>query len=296
VVAVKQHFALGLAVLTLPLLAALALGAAMDTPSSSGIVPVHGIHAEAEVDCESCHDTATLELTGLLPTMQTCADCHDIEDESACGTCHQDGPPAKGVVFDWPRHGSLAHFPHETHVEGQKQACSDCHGPDGQGGMTLPQHDTCRQCHATAAGFTDCRMCHADDADLRPRSHDSQYMATHALDATYDEQSCQSCHTQADCQQCHRGDNVRPRVHPLNYVSSHALEARSNERLCVSCHEDASFCSSCHQAEKILPDDHSRADWISSRHGMEASFNIETCIACHDQGENDPICARCHGR
>ncbi len=289
---------IGLAALALPIFVALSLGGVAGDPAASGIAPVHAIHAENEVECESCHESASTakDLQGLLPTMETCAACHEVEDESKCGSCHINGAPSASAGFSWPKRTILSNFPHSAHGEKQQQSCADCHGPDGEGGMTFPQHDTCRQCHATEAGFGDCRMCHAEGQDLRPRSHDPQYLATHALDATYDQQKCQSCHTQTDCQDCHNGDNVRPRVHPLNYALSHSLEARSNERLCQTCHEDATFCSSCHAAEEILPDDHSRADWIPSRHGVEASFNIETCIACHDQGNADPTCARCHGR
>jgi len=295
---VRQLFAIGLMALTPLLGAAYALSGSSGEAVSSGIRPVHAIHRENEVECEACHpevETAT-KLEGLLPTMETCADCHEVEDEEECSTCHLQPPPSAAEGFTWPQRTILAQFPHQTHVEGQELACTDCHAPDGAGGMTFPQHSTCRQCHATQSGFEDCRMCHQQGQDLRPRSHDPQFRATHALAATFDQRQCESCHTQADCQQCHRGDNVRPRVHELNFVSSHSLEARSNERLCSTCHEDAGFCADCHRAEKILPQSHSAADWIPSRHGVEASFNIETCIACHDQGDNDPVCAQCHGR
>ena len=36
-----------------------------------------------EIECETCHEPANKSVTGkdnLLPTMETCADCHDIED------------------------------------------------------------------------------------------------------------------------------------------------------------------------------------------------------------------------
>lgn len=296
----KQLFAIGLCVLILPVFAALALGDSPATPTT-GIRQVHDIHAENGIECETCHENVpdATGLTGLLPSMDTCANCHDVEDEDNCKMCHLGEEPT-GYPEEAASMSSgmteLAHFPHQSHIQKQELNCSDCHAPDGKGGQTFPQHPQCRSCHATAAGFTDCSMCHGANQAPVPQSHGPQWMSEHALDATFDQNECESCHTQTDCQDCHNGDNVRPRVHDLNFSFSHALEARSNQMLCQTCHEDPVFCSSCHAAEQVLPENHSRADWVTSRHGVEASFNLESCIACHDAGEQDPTCARCHGR
>jgi hypothetical protein len=123
----------------------------------------------------------------------------------------------------------------------------------------------------------------------------------HATSARLDQATCETCHTQKDCQDCHSGDNVRPRTHRLNFEFDHALDARSNELECQSCHEDQTFCSSCHASEQVLPQNHSSSDWVldaglgGGRHAVEGRFDLESCIACHDDGAGSPVCADCHG-
>jgi len=144
----------------------------------------------------------------------------------------------------------------------------------------------------------DCSLCHSPSESLNPISHTPDWFDTHADAARFDQISCQNCHTQTDCLDCHAGDNVRPRSHDLNFEFDHALEARDNELDCQTCHLEPQFCSSCHAAEQILPRSHSRGDWIlggsGGTHAEDARFNMESCIACHDAGNQDPICATCH--
>jgi len=294
---VRTLFAIGLAFLALPVLVGVGLGSGGEAAPASDIHPVHEIHLEMDLECSSCHEgvSEATDLSGLRPGMDTCANCHDVEDAETCGMCHVNAEEPGGYAET----AAVVRFPHATHLEADGD-CSRCHELE-EAAMGLPGHDTCRTCHATVSGFQDCQVCHLESVEhLRPRSHEPQYMAYHALEAVWDERSCESCHTQSDCQDCHNGDNVRPRVHELNFVSTHALEARSNETLCASCHVEAEFCSACHRAEQVLPSSHSRGDWLSGgdggRHAVEATFNIETCISCHDGGHGDPVCAQCHGR
>ncbi len=68
---------------------------------------------------------------------------------------------------------------------------------------------------------------------------------------------------------------------------------------CATCHEEPSFCVSCHVTEGVLPENHSRADWVSSdggRHAEEARFDMDGCVACHGETGGSPVCADCHGR
>ncbi len=296
----KQLFAIGVAVLTLPILAAMALGGA-DAQNESNLHPVHEIHIDAEIECETCHEGAwsAENLLGILPDHVTCENCHEVDDTDECGLCHVGGDAPSGRARKTLGYGDrvprVPNFIHAKHVGEEDEPCAACHQLQDSGYMSQPAHAECRSCHATASGFQDCTMCHGPGDPPRPDSHTSQYRAMHALDASWDQEQCQSCHTQTDCQDCHNGDNVWPRVHELNYAYSHALDARSFEFLCTTCHADPEYCVSCHVAERVYPQNHSRADWIPGQHGIEASYNIETCIACHDQGQNDPICANCHG-
>jgi hypothetical protein len=285
------------------LVAGLALsfvGACVETAlgeDARSIVAVHAIHAENEVDCETCHPDAWTSTSGrdvLRPSMDLCSDCHDVEDDTNCGTCHVSAEEPAGYA---QRPVRVARFPHAVHVEGGVD-CAACHALDEASEPTIPAMVTCRSCHATASALNDCRVCHGPEEELVPVSHVPDWQSLHAIEAAWDQASCASCHTQTDCQECHAGDNVRPRTHRLNFAFDHSLEARGHELDCATCHAEPEFCVACHAAEQVLPSDHSRADWVlatGGRHAEEARFGLDNCVSCHDAGESSPTCARCHG-
>lgn len=284
------------------ILAAVLIGALLGAPAwgekADRIRAAHAVHAQGGVPCETCHAaaTSTAGTDNLLPAMETCAECHDVADEAKCSQCHTN-PPAAAAA---PRVTTLAQrFSHARHL-GPSTDCSVCHGSTATSEPRLPEKSICRRCHETAPGLADCDVCHAANEPRRPATHTAQWMSLHATEARVDEARCLVCHTQTDCQECHAGDNVRPRVHPLNFAYDHALEARGNELNCSACHEDAQYCAACHAARHVMPQNHSRADWVVSqgggRHAEEGEFDIESCVLCHDQGTAAPICAECHGR
>jgi hypothetical protein len=269
-----------------------------ETAEVDSIRPVHAIHAEAELECGDCHadaETSTSGIDLLLPTMDTCADCHDIEDDTECGVCHTH--PDDPLSFA-DRLGLVQKFSHAAHVNND-MTCTECHGGHDGKEPFMAAKATCRECHTTASDFMDCGQCHVASEPRVPLDHRADWISTHGMEAGWHEVSCMNCHTQVDCQDCHSGDNVRPRAHDLNFAFDHALVARSNELDCASCHVDSQFCSDCHSSLQILPRDHSRGDWVSGgdggRHAMEGRLGLESCVACHDEGATAPICANCHG-
>ena len=280
----------------------LAVGTGIPAAAAGGggdrvLVPVHKRHDLEGLACTDCHTAADSSRSGrdlLLPAKATCAECHDVKDESQCVKCHTPGASPRG----YPTRPAVAqNFPHALHVKSGMQ-CAACHAEAGRDEPVLPEMASCRSCHATASQQSDCQVCHAPGETLVPASHGPQFRAQHALQAAWEQQSCAVCHTQTDCQECHNGDNVRPRTHPLNYFFDHAVDARSKELTCASCHESG-FCADCHRAQRILPEDHSRGDWLlptGGRHAEAGRFDLESCASCHDTGSRAPICADCHGR
>lgn len=262
------------------------------------IVFPHDLHFENEVACVDCHDGATASTVAadrLLPDMDVCGDCHDIDDDETCDMCHTNVDEAG----DYPTamYGA-ALFGHAGHLD-RGMTCDRCHGDPAAARPAMPAKPDCRSCHETADDYADCRLCHAEKKDLIPTSHGATWINGHGLSARDDQALCSQCHTESTCQECHAGDNVRPRSHQLNYAFEHALDARGNEMQCAVCHQDPTYCSSCHAAEQVLPTDHSQSGWVSSsgggRHATEGIFNLESCISCHDGGTAEPSCARCHG-
>jgi hypothetical protein len=291
------------AIVLLASILSMVVAATLLAPRATGerpdrILAAHPVHAKNGVTCDKCHAaaTSTAGTDNLLPAMDVCAECHDIADETNCKQCHEN-PQAPAAA---PRVTAIVEkFPHAKHL-GAGADCAACHGKTDAREPALPEKALCRRCHETASGFADCSVCHAGDEPRRPASHTEQWRAQHAIEARVDEGRCLVCHTQTDCQECHAGDNVRPRVHALNFAYDHALAARGNEITCAACHEDAQFCQACHREKFVMPENHSRADWLVSttggRHAEEAQFDLESCAACHDEGKASPICAGCHGR
>lgn len=267
----------------------------------SGIAFDHALHVtDMEMECDTCHAVAWTSKRGtdvLRPEKAICADCHDVEDFDACGTCHVDGDDPAGYAEIEVK---VDLFSHAAHVEAGYE-CAACHGADPAALRPMPTKAECRSCHVTASDLQDCGVCHSAGAEYVPSNHGPGWEWWHGVEAGHDSQACSNCHAQVDCQDCHSGDNVRPRSHALNFAFNHAVQARANETECATCHSDASFCSSCHVAEQVLPRNHSRADWVmpsgdGGAHSIEATFDIEGCVACHDAGPDSPICANCHGR
>lgn len=262
------------------------------------IIFPHDLHFENEVECAVCHagaEASTQARDHLLPDMDVCADCHDIDAEDECSLCHTNVDLAGD--YERPVYGAdrFAHAPHIT----AELACAACHGAPEASRPALPGKPDCRVCHTTADNLNDCGLCHGPDFRLRPVDHGPSWQNSHGLQARLDQTACYQCHTESTCQECHAGDNVRPRSHRLNYAFDHALDARGNELLCATCHQEPTYCSSCHIAERVLPRDHFQSGWVSSsgggRHATEGLFDLESCIACHDDGSAEPSCARCHG-
>ena len=258
----------------------------------------HELHFQNDVECATCHGGAATSMTPadrLLPEMDVCAECHETEDDENCSMCHSNVDEAGD--YSVSAFGA-ARFAHAPHLD-RDLACRECHGDPAGARPMLPGKSDCRGCHETADDFADCRLCHAEQKKLRPSSHSATWLSGHGLPAREDRARCAQCHTQTTCQECHAGDNVRPRSHRLNYSFEHALEARGNELQCATCHQDPEYCSSCHIAERVLPQNHSQVSWVSGsgggRHATEGVFNLESCISCHSVGTDEPSCARCHG-
>lgn len=262
--------------------------------TSVGIYFDHALHAEQDLECDACHEAAWTSRLGsdwLLPEKDTCADCHDVDDDESCGMCHVD--PEDPVGFA-ETESKVDLFSHAAHV-GAQMECGGCHGAD-LAMLAMPAKSECRSCHVTASDLADCSLCHTEGAEYVPASHGPMWEAWHGVEAGHDAQSCANCHAQVDCQDCHAGDNVRPRSHRLNFAFDHSVEARAGEAECATCHFEPSFCNDCHAGEGIIPSNHFEPGWTGNLHGVEALLEMESCISCHETGTGDADCAVCHGR
>lgn len=271
----------------------------------SGMKFDHRIHADQEIECTVCHQTAPESKTGadnLIPEMSVCADCHDVESEDHCKTCHLDldnNPIGKRIEIYSKK------FSHEKHLN-TGLACENCHGmTQTSGEVSLPGMKTCMDCHESKAVSNDCMVCHEAGENLKPGSHAGDFLRNHGMMARSGSVNkamvaeCSTCHSDETCQECHQGENLDRLTHPLNFAFTHSLQARGKEKQCMTCHTEPSFCVECHAENQVMPWTH-RAGWVNTipgdggRHKIEARIDMENCIACHE-GSGTITCQRCHG-
>ncbi len=293
------------------------------TKSRDTIVFSHYLHAEQGVGCTDCHGEITEDAERKIqavPRMTGCADCHDVESDDGCGTCHTDTDNPETYPAELSTH---LVFSHQIHQE-RTSDCADCHADAastaqlGDGQRLVPQHPECNTCHQPDMDAGRCQLCH-DRLDLYQRkpetvySHGEGFFEKHGLQAAAGgAEHCALCHDQSFCGDCHaRTMTVRPSlrypdrvdrsfVHQGDWISRHVIEARSGDTGCLKCH-GTSFCSSCHEQGGVggllgQRNPHP-ASWLmpntAESHSRAARRNIVECAACHDQGPASN-CLRCH--
>lgn len=266
----------------------------------------HKYHMEEiEAVCTDCHSSVEKSASAkdnLLPDMNTCYNCHD-EDDTECTVCHTN--PDEAV--EEPRIINLkSRFPHQTHLKNFD--CITCHidivNKENPGTYHIPENQICMDCHGDfdyAADKAECIICHAEqNFNFVPVSHSMNWNKNHGVVEMSDISTCSHCHQSSYCIECHQGDNLENQVHPLNFVNNHGIQARMKNDNCLTCHQEQFFCIDCHNAELVMPKNHSFANWSNNipgnggRHAREAKFDMDYCSACHNSAYSDNVCVVCH--
>lgn len=300
----------------------------------------HKMHIkDIGVDCATCHPgaaTSKFSSDNLASTHDQCSSCHQDQVTSDCGYCHKN--PEN--IFPRPAVERTVIFSHENHLGRTDVECTACHkGLDEvelSSAKNMPDMATCNTCHNNAKAPNTCENCHTDFITLLPADHKrSDFLRTHRDETRLGalQTTCQTCHTETFCQQCHQGAGlkafrptdlmVEPRtktstkdspkrtvlqnVHELNYRFTHGIDARSKQSDCSSCHSTENFCATCHQAGGNIsqgtfkPKSHSVPGFTTlgrgsggGMHAEEARRDIESCMSCHDVEGRDPTCMTCH--
>jgi hypothetical protein len=260
----------------------------------------HSLHGDL-AECKDCH-SSVLESTSLkdrlLPNHDNCVECHDVENESECNTCHIDDnyqaliQKESGMIFNHKIHNVL------------EMNCIDCHrGLEKvdyafESAEAFPQMEICSSCHnEVKIASNACESCHISTFGLMPQNHKSNdYLHSHKFQVWEANANCMMCHDNVTCQDCHvattsitemnlpddfytpymPGNSIDGskqqallKVHgDLNYRYSHGIDAKGKTTECQTCHQIETFCANCHQSEGgdfamggIVPTSHLLSDF-----------------------------------
>lgn len=207
-----------------------------------------------------------------LNDSQTCANCHS---QDSCGVCHETARPQQVASLpappqDDPRGVRLSHeplvhevgfaFSHQAAATSNEGACRTCHtgsfceschdGPDKPSfhfGNFLQMHGPeawgaeteCATCHNPDVF---CRGCHdalgrGSEGRLDVAYHSDRpfWLFGHGGAARQGLESCRTCHSQADCTQCHAAVGAW-RVNPHGPGFDAERLADANPSMCLLCH------------------------------------------------------------
>ena len=288
----------------------------------------HKTHADV-VECADCH-TAVSESTTLtdmlLPKMETCGTCHDVEDEKNCKMCHYEDV-LEPLIQKQPE----LKFNHKFHLSEQKLVCETCHKGINdvdyafQSPKVYPAMSDCYTCHNNETVATnECSTCHTSTVNLIPETHrTADFMKNHKFASMAANANCAMCHDDNFCETCHAAttmldskntakdfytpysphkftDNAKEqqltRVHDLNYAYTHGIDAKGKTSECRTCHNTETFCVECHASkggdfasEGFVPSSHTQPNFVII--GGYGSGGGEHAVLAKRDIES---CASCH--
>ena len=241
----------------------------------------HSLHSDL-AECSDCH-SAVLESTSLndrlLPDHDNCSDCHEVDDDEECSTCHINENYEALIQTE-----SSLIFNHKFHLNNEMN-CEDCHkGLDEvdysfESANLLPPMETCAGCHnESKIASNACESCHISTYNLLPDNHRNvDFTRAHKFMAWESDANCMMCHDNITCQECHVATNVITEINSAddfyqpympsntidgtkqqviskvhndpNYRFYHGIDAKGRTSECQTCHQVESFCANCHQSE-----------------------------------------------
>lgn len=235
-------------------------------------------------DCKVCHTKLPepFAVAGIAPPMTTCNACHEHDTQFAkgdCKACHKD--LARYPIQPVLAFSHQGNFVKNHRLEGRSgETCAQCH-----------EQTFCGECHAKTVGRPIEHLL-AERTD-RNFIHRADYESRHSIEARADSSTCQRCHGQSFCQDCHTRRGLTPvadvtiNPHPPGFESAvgtpefHGKAARRDAASCAACHDQgaASNCVECHKVGGIGGTPHP-ASWVG-RHGREEIARNAMCRYCH---------------
>jgi len=212
---------------------------------------------------------------------QLCYHCHT---KQSCDECHKGALPESHKAPDFlEKHGELAKA-----LDWKTRASNKTASLTASAFVRRSNQQVCSTCHTKQF----CDNCHMGK---KPKSHEQPNFvgrgtrdagrgkSGHALEALKKgTQSCQTCHSQQFCLNCHGTEMP----HPKNFVNIHVNEARKDMALCQHCHSWVEpKCKQCHSKRPPSHIPHFR-----EMHPQLITDGGMSCQVCH--GRN--ACSDCH--
>lgn len=272
--------------------------------------------------CKSCHDSNGIQsdyskyfYDGRLqpitrPELQSLT-FEKIVTLSQCRPCHTDLNASKpeGLIFD-----------HWVHF-GKGVKCSTCHQGlihSKQQEIKRPTMQFCFSCHGLkhssqgAVATQDCRKCHTSSFNLKPSSHNVNWVNVHKKEVKKSLFKCLTCHQKTFCQNCHSSSQFKQRAKPDQILPASKQRTRHEKahiqkgKNCSLCHDYSTFCRKCHDVELSVPpginqlvyDGDSPAGvhsltWLGEHRVVLKvdESKKKVCWTCH---KNKTFCQACH--
>ena len=148
----------------------LSLGCSSGAPVDQPINFSHKRHVEAEVECLTCHETASDLPAAGLPRLRVCSKCHkelqgkDPEENKILQYVQKKEEVPWVQVNNLPGH---VYFSHRAHVGFAEMDCEVCHAGMKQLDTSLRESNVkhltmsaCMDCHAAKHAANECVTCH----------------------------------------------------------------------------------------------------------------------------------------
>jgi hypothetical protein len=222
------------------------IGKTPDIPLFSHRAHIEDVGAE----CVQCHQTLFAELVRGYkigpPMKEICGQCHNGEtarEEVLAGFTNE----KKYVKPTMPL------FSHTKHIQ-YTERCYTCHR-DVYGELKkikkVPPMSLCVECHNNHQANSDCKVCHENVNELKPVSHTPRWLCRngHGVKARFAQDKCSECHTDRECDACHRGQSSFA-VHRPGYRYAHGMDARQRVANCTYCHDSERSCAQCHMRSR----------------------------------------------
>ncbi|MBD3320128.1 MAG: hypothetical protein GF350_03445 [Chitinivibrionales bacterium] len=236
--------------------------------SMPGVTMSHVAHEQAGVtECITCHhkhdnDDRIKEcaqchkgVEGMDIMHENCGVCHDEQKIATnCAYCHQE-EKRRRFIFGVPHSQAQLNtviFSHVSHYPREKE-CTRCHTTTDNTkqfykSANYPPMDECLTCHDNKKAPENCALCHGDSDTLLPQSHANRWLCRggHGMEATFDKARCLTCHSEMQCNRCHRGQ-AGFKIHPAGYRFTHGMDVKTGKNNCAMCHETRNMCARCHE-------------------------------------------------